>query len=76
SLNPTLSLGTQVAEVLVRHRGLTRQQAWKEGEAMLDRVGLKTPAAKGLDLGIGLFEQVLAAKQYAAAGFAGVLGQI
>jgi len=45
SLNPTLSLGTQLAEVLVRHRGLTRQQAWKEGEAMLAHVGLKTPAA-------------------------------
>jgi peptide/nickel transport system ATP-binding protein len=44
SLNPTLSLGTQLAEVLVRHRGLTRQQAWKEGEARLAHVGLKTPA--------------------------------
>jgi peptide/nickel transport system ATP-binding protein len=30
--------------VIVRHRGLTRRQAWREGEAMLARVGLKTPA--------------------------------
>ncbi len=44
SLNPTLSLGTQLAEVLVRHRGLTRQQAWKEGEERLAHVGLRTPA--------------------------------
>ncbi len=44
SLNPTLSLGTQLAEVLVRHRGLTRSQAWKEGEERLAHVGLKTPA--------------------------------
>ncbi len=45
SLNPTLPLGEQLAEVLVRHRGLTRRQAWAEGEAMLARVGLKMPAA-------------------------------
>ncbi|WP_312402622.1 ABC transporter ATP-binding protein [Rhizobium sp.] len=44
SLNPTLSLGAQLAEVLIRHRGLTRQQAWKEGEERLAHVGLKTPA--------------------------------
>lgn len=44
SLNPTLSLGTQLVEVLVRHAGLTRQQAWKEGEARLAHVGLKTPS--------------------------------
>lgn len=44
SLNPTLSLGRQLAEVLVRHAGLTRQQAWKEGEARLAHVGLKTPS--------------------------------
>jgi peptide/nickel transport system ATP-binding protein len=44
SLNPTLSLGKQLAEVLVRHRGLSWQQAWTEGEARLAHVGLKTPA--------------------------------
>ena len=44
SLNPTLALGEQLAEVLVRHRGLSRRQAWSEGEAMLARVGLKQPA--------------------------------
>ncbi|MEP6702706.1 MAG: ABC transporter ATP-binding protein [Betaproteobacteria bacterium] len=45
SLNPTLRLGEQLAEVLVRHRGLTNKQAWTEGEAMLARVGLRLPAA-------------------------------
>ncbi|TCR64192.1 ABC transporter ATP-binding protein [Bosea sp. BK604] len=44
SLNPTLPLGEQLAEVLERHRGLSRKQAWAEGEAMLARVGLKLPA--------------------------------
>jgi peptide/nickel transport system ATP-binding protein len=44
SLNPTLTLGRQLAEVLVRHRGLTRRQAWAEGEAMLARVGISQPA--------------------------------
>lgn len=45
SLNPTLSLGRQISEVLVRHRGLTRRQAWKEAEERLAHVGLKTPSA-------------------------------
>ena len=43
SLNPTLPLGEQLAEVLVRHRGLTRKQAWAEGEERLAHVGLKLP---------------------------------
>lgn len=43
SLNPTLPLGEQLAEVLVRHRALTVRQAYAEGEAMLARVGLKDP---------------------------------
>ena len=45
SLNPTLPLGEQLAEVLVRHRGLSPKVAWAEGEAMLARVGIQLPAA-------------------------------
>src|SRR5215813_14904394 len=45
SLNPTLTLGRQLGEVLMRHRGLSRRQAWAEGEVLLARVGLKQPAA-------------------------------
>ncbi|MGU3575972.1 dipeptide ABC transporter ATP-binding protein [Brucellaceae bacterium C25G] len=44
SLNPTLKLGEQIAEVLIRHQGLTKKQAWAEGEARLAHVGLKYPA--------------------------------
>ncbi|OZI23385.1 ABC transporter ATP-binding protein [Bordetella genomosp. 9] len=44
SLNPTLTLGEQLLEVMVRHRSHTRQEATSEALAMLERVGLKDPA--------------------------------
>ena len=44
SLNPTLTLGAQLAEVLTRHRGLTQRQAFAEGEALLARTGIAQPA--------------------------------
>ncbi len=44
SLNPTLTLGEQIAEALRRHRGLDRAGAWAEGEALFARVGLRDPA--------------------------------
>jgi peptide/nickel transport system ATP-binding protein len=45
SLNPTLTLGYQLAEVLVRHRRLARKDALAESEALLHRVGITRPAA-------------------------------
>jgi peptide/nickel transport system ATP-binding protein len=44
SLNPTMRLGEQLAEVLIRHRGLSQQEAWAEGEAALNRTGIARPA--------------------------------
>lgn len=44
SLNPTLKLGEQLAEVLIRHQKMSRSQAWKAGEERLAHVGLKFPA--------------------------------
>ncbi len=45
SLNPTLTLGEQLTEVLTRHKGLSVREARQRGEALLARVGLKNPAA-------------------------------
>lgn len=44
SLNPTLTLGEQVTEVLRRHRGLSSREAQELGEALLHDVELKHPA--------------------------------
>ncbi len=44
SLNPTLRLGDQLAEVLVRHGGLGRKEALQAGEALLARTGIARPA--------------------------------
>ncbi len=45
SLNPTLTLGEQVIEVLTRHRGLNTKEAWQLATELLSDVDLKDPAA-------------------------------
>ncbi|GHA37592.1 ABC transporter ATP-binding protein [Devosia pacifica] len=46
SLNPTLRLRTQLAEVLVRHRGFDRKDAVRTSIEMLERVGIPEPAKR------------------------------
>tara|TARA_R110002124_G_scaffold114535_9_gene269232 strand:+ start:19755 stop:20738 length:984 start_codon:yes stop_codon:yes gene_type:complete len=46
SLNPTLRVKTQLAEVLVKHRGFNQQQAVKTSIEMLERVGIPEPAKR------------------------------
>jgi peptide/nickel transport system ATP-binding protein len=46
SLNPAYTIGSQMTEVLRRHRGLGRAEAAERAAAMLDRVGVSAPAMR------------------------------
>jgi len=43
SLNPVLTIGRQITEVLYLHRGLTKTQAHREAAALLDLVKIPNP---------------------------------
>lgn len=43
SLNPVVPIGVQVSEVIRRHRKVTRAQARRRAEEMLERVGIPDP---------------------------------
>jgi peptide/nickel transport system ATP-binding protein/oligopeptide transport system ATP-binding protein len=46
SLNPYLTVGAQLVEVLEVHRALGRSAAWERATAMLERVGMPAPGAR------------------------------
>lgn len=46
SMNPTLKIGEQIAEVLVRHRQLSWKEAHRQTIALLDRVGIVNPEVR------------------------------
>ena len=46
SLNPAYTIGSQMTEVLRRHRGLSRAAAVEPSAAMLARVGVSAPAMR------------------------------
>jgi len=44
SLNPSYTIGEQIAESVRRHRRASRKEAWQRAVEMLDRVGIPSPA--------------------------------
>jgi oligopeptide/dipeptide ABC transporter ATP-binding protein len=46
SLNPVLTVGSQVAEAIALHQRVPRREAWNRAVEMLDRVRLPDPAAR------------------------------
>jgi oligopeptide/dipeptide ABC transporter ATP-binding protein len=65
ALNPVLTTGEQVAEVLRRHRGLSRRQARDEAVRLFEQVGIPSPARRVRDyphqLSGGMRQRVLIA---------------
>lgn len=43
SLNPTMTVGKQIAENIIIHKKISKQQALKEAEGMLEMVGIPNP---------------------------------
>src|SRR6478736_1031026 len=46
SLNPVISIGRQVTEVMERHQGLSRKEATPRAAELLERVGIPDPKAR------------------------------
>ncbi len=46
SLNPVIRVGWQIAEQLIRRRGMRQRAAWREAVALLAQVGIPAPDAK------------------------------
>jgi peptide/nickel transport system ATP-binding protein len=46
SLNPVLTVGRQVTEVLTRHRGMDKKEAREEAADILQKVGIADPKAR------------------------------
>ncbi len=46
SLNPVFTIGDQVAESLILHQGLSKHEARREAEKMLNLVGIPSPAER------------------------------
>lgn len=46
SLNPVLTVGTQLSEVIREHSHCSKEEAWRRGTSALETVGIPEPAAR------------------------------
>ena len=49
SLNPVFTVGDQIAEAIMLHQNVSRDQAFRDAVALLDRVGIPSPDTRARD---------------------------
>ncbi|OCX58111.1 glutathione ABC transporter ATP-binding protein GsiA [Thioclava sp. SK-1] len=71
SLNPVLSVGRQIAEPLIRHRGLSRRAAMTQAVQLMDRVRIPAAARRACEypheMSGGMLQRVMIATALACA---------
>jgi len=65
SLNPTMTIGSQIAEPIIFHQGKSRRAAWKAAVEMLELVGMPEPGKRArqypFELSGGMRQRVMIA---------------
>ena len=49
SLNPLMTIGSQVSEMFQRHRNLDKKQSWEQSVSMLEKVQIPSPGKRAKD---------------------------
>ena len=49
SLNPLMTVGSQISEMIQRHRRVTKKESWERSVSMLEKVQIPSPEKRALD---------------------------
>lgn len=49
SLNPLMTIGSQISEMFVRHRNMNKKESWEQSVSMLQKVQIPSPAKRAGD---------------------------
>ncbi len=49
SLNPLMTVGSQISEMILRHRRVTKKESWERSVSMLEKVQIPSPGRRAKD---------------------------
>ncbi len=66
ALNPVLTIGKQIAEEIIEHQGVSKDEAWDRAKKQLELVGISSDRIKSCphEFSGGMKQRVVAGKQH------------